>query len=77
MGLAYGRGMAPSRTRVKFVGGPLDGAVLDLPPRLADPAPGRLKVGDTGRVFDRHRGVSVQDAEVVRYPLGHPLRREE
>lgn len=73
--------MAPSdrtdRVRVRFRGGNLDGAELELPPRLSDPNPGQLTVTAGGVVFDRHRRMAVSSARVLQYPRGHRLRKDQ
>lgn len=59
---------APGLCRVRFQGGPLSGAVLDLPEELADSEPGRLVVTDGGAVFDRVRSRRVTAARIVSLP---------
>ncbi len=63
---------SPGKHRVTFRGGALNGAVLDLPARYADPDPAALVVTAGGKVYDRRRGVGVTGAEVVKLPDTHP-----
>lgn len=58
----------PGLCRVRFQGGPLSGAVLDLPEELADSDPGRLVVTDGATVFDRLRSRRVAEARIVSLP---------
>ncbi len=56
--------------RVRFTGGPLAGAVVDLPAELADPRPGQLLLTGSGGVYDRHhRYRRVEHARVLRPPF--------
>ena len=61
---------APVRlVRVRFTGGPLAGAVVELPAELADPRPGQLLITGSGGVYDRHhRYRRVDHARVLRPP---------
>lgn len=63
--------------RVQFVGGPLSGATIDLPPELADAPPGRLAITAGGIVFDRYRSRPVPEARIVEAPTrsGPPPER--
>lgn len=56
--------------RVRFTGGPLAGAVVELPVELADPHPGQLLLTASGGVYDRHRNWRrVEHARVLRPPF--------
>ncbi len=55
--------------RVWFTGGPLSGAVVELPAAFADPRPGQLLITDCG-VYDRHHSCRrVEHARVLRPPF--------
>ena len=54
--------------RVWFVGGPLAGAVVELPAELADPHPGRLLLTASGGVYDRHSNWRRVDHARVLHP---------
>lgn len=55
--------------RVRFTGGSLAGAVLELPVELAAPRPGQLLLTASGGVYDRHRnGRRVAHARVLHPP---------
>lgn len=56
--------------RVRFTGGPLAGAVVELPVELADPHPDQLLLTASGGVYDRHRnGCRVEHARVLHPPF--------
>ncbi|MBP2371880.1 hypothetical protein [Pseudonocardia parietis] len=46
---------AVALVRVRFTGGSLAGAVLELPVALAAPHPGQLLLTASGGVYDGHR----------------------
>lgn len=54
--------------RVRFVGGPLSGATLDLPLDLVDALPGQIVVTADGTVFDCDRSRPVPGARVIEQP---------
>ena len=58
--------------QVRFRGGRLSGALLELPAELVATASTRLVVTAGGRVFDRTLGRDVAEARVVELP--HAMR---
>lgn len=56
--------------QVKLHGGPLHGAVLEVPADLVDRLnPGHLTITSGGTVFDRKRGQAVRGAKVLKAPV--------
>lgn len=61
--------------RIRYRGGPLNGALLELPASYRDRHPSDLRVTPAGAVFDRVKGYTISSARVIEPPT--PVLAEE